>query len=536
MPSQFPTIMFPPSRGLNSEDDITRLPSGDLNIATNVFVNEDGSIERIDGYTDIVSSDFGTSNYAISLYEMERWDGSLEVFVIYNTVLKKIEEVLPDSWSTRSVHTGLSAWKRMGYASYNDRLYHGNGFDANRYLVPVYRHYSNDTALATANCTATADGIVLGEAIRADYTAHISSTVFHNAADGTNTIAAATATDLASLIVLANEERTDINAHRSQAGIHPSNDSYHTIELGAATSAGDVVPLLNQIKLCYNQHITDSRSLQWGITAPVTAMTVAQTAGAGLSSGTYLYALTFYNPIDGVESPPSPSASVTIASAEKRIRITAISMSTDAQSDQKRIYRTVVGGVTYYRVTTISNVTTTYTDLVTDASLGTVLPTLDYTSIPNTSIFLLFNDRIYMAGNLIDPYRLYFSEALYPHYYNAATNYFDFDIAITALSKTPNGIVVFERTKLWFLAGTNPYNFSRMQISNTVGCTNPYGVCSVEGSIVFISDYGIFVFDGTNVTMLSKKINKALLGKNIDSAALEYDAFNRRLYVTVASI
>jgi len=141
-----------------------------------------------------------------------------------------------------------------------------------------------------------------------------------------------------------------------------------------------------------------------------------------------------------------------------------------------------------------------------------------------------------MAGDYANPFRMYFTEALYPERYNAGYNFFDADVSVNALAKTDVGIFMFERNKTWLFAGTSPYNFSRLQKSNIFGCTNPGGIAYIEKILVWISDYGVKVWNGSMIDNLSDLIDDELLTKNISNASLVYDAFNKRLRIIVASV
>ena len=145
-----------------------------------------------------------------------------------------------------------------------------------------------------------------------------------------------------------------------------------------------------------------------------------------------------------------------------------------------------------------------------------------------------------MAGDISNPFRMYFSEQYYPWFYKPATNFMDYDIEITALAKVPNGIITFEQNKFWLNAGTVPSNMSRILLSPLVGCTNHDGFCYRGDTVIFISKYGVFYTDGGTFdqkkNLLSYDINPELLTKNIDSASLVYDAINERLYAIVSDI
>jgi hypothetical protein len=81
---------------------------------------------------------------------------------------------------------------------------------------------STNVVAATYPATDLASAIALANEIKADYTAHIGSTTYHQNADGTNTIAAANASDQSSLNTLLNELKTDLNAHMASA---PTNSA-----------------------------------------------------------------------------------------------------------------------------------------------------------------------------------------------------------------------------------------------------------------------------------------------------------------------
>jgi len=534
MPSQYPVLMLPPLKGLNKRDNPERLQWGELVTATNILINEDGSGERIKGYTDLLASNIGVS-FCTSFVDFERWDGSYDYFFEYNGTLYQLYQPDPTSWTYRTILSGLVAGARIGYVSYNDYLYLGNGLDENKKIVPIYRHFINRAAITTADASNEATAVALANALKTDYNLHRVSTTQHNSADSTNAVTTANATDYAGALALANEIKADYNAHRSQDGIHISDDGYHLVEHANATNDATTLTLLNEIKLVYNQHIEDGRALKWSITAPTTLPTLAITSGSGLEEGAYNYVYTFYNLVDGTESAPSPLASVTTTATDERVNLSVMDQSTDPQATHKRIYRTVVAGAIYYKVAEITNKNTTYADTTADASLGVALQTEDLTVIPNTNIFLLYNDRIYMAGDYANPFRMYFTEALYPERYNAGFNFFDADDSVRGLAKTDVGIFLFERNKTWLYAGTSPFNFSRLQKSNIFGCTNPNGVTYIEGMPVWISDYGVKMWSGAMINNLSDLIDDDLLTKNLNSASLVYDAFNKRLRVILAS-
>lgn len=413
MPSRFTEVRLSPWKGLNIFENKYRLSSGDMVDATNILSNTDGSVERVNGYTDILAANLGTA-YCTSIYEFETWDGSL--YVLFSNA-GSVYKINTDWTTATALITGLSDSKKVGFTNYNNYCYFGNGFDENKVLRP-----------------------------------------------------------------------------------------------------------------------NDNSVVKMGITPPSVAMTLGQSGAAGLANGTYLYYYTFYNTTDGVESAPSPQASITVAGGPRQVDISVITADATSplQTTHKRIYRTTVGGATFYRVNTVTNATTTYTDTTADASLGATCTTEGLSVFPNTNILITYQDRVYCAGNYIDPAFVYYSDAFYPHRYFAATHYQAFDIAITAMAKCDNGLIVFEKHKTW-LWSSPPFGSAPYLVSNEIGCVNQDALCYVDNDLLFLSLHGVYAFNGGSLKLLSQPVNTGLMAKNLSSAAMVYDAYNKRAYVAVAS-
>src|SRR5262249_4872587 len=100
-------------------------------------------------------------------------------------------------------------------------------------------------------------------------------------------------------------------------------------------------------------------------------------AGAGLGIGTYQYLVTYLT--QGGETTAGPSVSVTTNGGNQQVNLTNIPVAGNQPANPgvatntvigRAIYRTHVGGSTFYYLTAIQdNSTTTYTDSTPDASL-----------------------------------------------------------------------------------------------------------------------------------------------------------------------
>lgn len=157
-----------------------------------------------------------------------------------------------------------------------------------------------------------------------------------------------------------------------------------------------------------------------GYTAPG-APTVG-TGAAGVLTGAYKYKVTFVTATGETEG---GTASSTVNPASQQVSVSAIPTG-GADVTSRKVYRTLAGGSTYYFLTTIAdNVTTTYTDNATDASIssGTTAPTsttagarattLVDTGLQTGQIRAAFTTAA--AVNNIVTIRFFFSDATLPN-------------------------------------------------------------------------------------------------------------------------
>ncbi len=116
--------------------------------------------------------------------------------------------------------------------------------------------------------------------------------------------------------------------------------------------------------------------------APTSAPAAARSAGSGLGVGIYQYLVTYIT--QGGETPAGPASSVTTTSGNQQVSLSNIPIA-PSQLPQpaiatnnvigRGIYRTAVGGSTFFYLTTLQdNSTTTYIDNAPDAALVTSAP------------------------------------------------------------------------------------------------------------------------------------------------------------------
>lgn len=147
--------------------------------------------------------------------------------------------------------------------------------------------------------------------------------------------------------------------------------------------------------------------LQFGydVTAPGTLTAVAGSVSGSLdASAAYGYKTTFVTAFGETEA--SATTAVT-SSAAGSVALSAIPVSANGNVTARKLYRTVGGGSAWLLLDTISdNITTTYSDIIADGSLGAAAPTLNSAGSVNycDGIFKLTNAPLSSLQNTITAY------------------------------------------------------------------------------------------------------------------------------------
>lgn len=78
----------------------------------------------------------------------------------------------------------------------------------------------------------------------------------------------------------------------------------------------------------------------------------------------------------------------------------------------------------------------------------------------------------------------------------------------TGLYSLGNSLYVFQRKAIWRLYGSSPANFELRNITNEIGMISKKTLVEWNDVLIFLSDNGLYMFDGTNLKNLSeKKVN-----------------------------
>lgn len=223
-----------------------------------------------------------------------------------------------------------------------------------------------------------------------------------------------------------------------------------------------------------------------GIYPPVTAPTGGSN-GTGALNGYYAWKVTYVNS-QLVESDVSPVSDYkTITAGQATITIPVAPQSWGVAS--RRVYRTVTSGTTFLRVATVSdNSTTSYTDNIADASLGTIAPS-DQGVPPLYSASIYFRDRLFV-NDPSNPNLVWYSDLAEPYTFGSS-NFIrigdDSTDIVQCFGVNQNGVIVFcnESYTFIYMPDTDPNNWSVVPGNIQYGCKSPRGVAIFQDKVVF---------------------------------------------------
>jgi hypothetical protein len=132
--------------------------------------------------------------------------------------------------------------------------------------------------------------------------------------------------------------------------------------------------------------------------APLSAPVCMALTGAGLNVGAYQYVVTFLTPAG--ETPAGPAGTVTTSAGNQMVQLSVIAVASSQPVMAvsitnpvigRNIYRTLVGGSTFFLLATLQdNTTTTYSDSAPDSTLSGQVPVAPAPPLVNTSGVMLW--------------------------------------------------------------------------------------------------------------------------------------------------
>lgn len=262
--------------------------------------------------------------------------------------------------------------------------------------------------------------------------------------------------------------------------------------------------------------------------------TNSDATGVGsIPAGTYSYKFVwewYDNNGQVVRSQTSVPQTVTVVSATHNIVLTFKTLPVTSKigaagyndaNPVLAIYRTLVGGTTYYRVNqSVSEYlynntaasTLTYTDnkldsaISSNATIYTTGGVFDNIATPSANLLTLQKNRIILAGCDTDPNIIYYSKEKESGVGVEFSNELSITIDslggdITALAGMDDKILIFKKSLIYFIAGTGADKVGNGQftppqlVSTDTGCANPQSIVLTADGIMFQSPKGIYIVD-----------------------------------------
>lgn len=261
-------------------------------------------------------------------------------------------------------------------------------------------------------------------------------------------------------------------------------------------------------------------SLPPGATA---AWGVTQTIGGSLTAGvtgTFVFAYGYVNERNYV-GPVSNAFTLTINGATFN-SVTYLGMTLDQAGygiTALQLWRSSNGGVDLYGTTLAVSGATQIIDTGFPLGSSLALPHLWFTLAPRYQE--IYNNQFFMAGFSSMLSRAYWSEigepeAIQPTFYaEFRTNDGD---RITGMKSYNGGLIVTKLNSMHRVIGDNPTNFALQEISNDYGCVSNQAMVTFENLFWCLDTKGIVQFNGSQVAIISEKMEPTFAVMNVVAA------------------
>lgn len=182
---------------------------------------------------------------------------------------------------------------------------------------------------------------------------------------------------------------------------------------------------------------------------------------------------------------------------KQKVTISSIPVSSDAQVDQRKIYRTVAGGATFYWLTTINNnTTTTFTDNIPDSALGLVMGE-DHDVMPNGKSAVWWDGRLWVSGSNC----VYYSDVEIPEHFDLGLRVIKLRSGligdeIIRIIDYQDSLFIFKRRSTFMIMKKQDGTYGSYQIHKDFGFSAPWSVIEVRGLLMGYNDRGIEIYNG----------------------------------------
>lgn len=266
--------------------------------------------------------------------------------------------------------------------------------------------------------------------------------------------------------------------------------------------------------------VTAAEVYEAGFVATPRVVSVASSgsSSSNIPAGLYQYVVV-YESVDPDGrlrlSPPSPPVSFTaVGGTPNKVTVTLPPLLRHRRPFTAHLYRTLVDGTVFYRVTTLRANTLTaleYIDDLSNANLaarpilyteGGVLP---YDPAPASTFGVIALGRVWLGG-LFERHRIVCSVDIVagemPGFPRDASHWLDFPEEVTGLAAYATDLVVFSRTGIWLVTGEGPSTTGAGQflaprrVPTDLGCVDWRSVLSTSIGVFYQSRSGIMLLTG----------------------------------------
>jgi len=189
----------------------------------------------------------------------------------------------------------------------------------------------------------------------------------------------------------------------------------------------------------------------------------------------------------------------------QKVSLSSIPLSSDAQVDQRRIWRTMPGGTLYYLLYTINdNTTTTFTDNLHDNALATAtLLEYDHDVAPNGRYTAWFDNKLWIADD--EENILYYSKTNVPDAFDTSAYWVsarrgELDDEVTGIIEFKSYLFVFKRNSISYVRKKDTAAFGIYDACKDYGLIAPWSLLEVNNLLMFLSFRGWELFNGCTST------------------------------------
>ena len=263
----------------------------------------------------------------------------------------------------------------------------------------------------------------------------------------------------------------------------------------------------------------------------------------------FRYKMTWVND-KGQESEASGASSALVVPADpyvagKYFNILVTNLETSAPSDDiihRNLYRSTDGTTYNFLKRLTGTMTSNYWDSTAVGTESSDTLALEGTNSPPpiAKWGFPFRNRVYYGGNPDTPSVLYYSRAEGGREAVSSTNFIDVDShdgdVLTGWALSQDYALIFKRRSVFMLTHDKTETPILSPINRGIGAVGDRATVGFEGKVYFLSESGVYAFDGNAVRPLSSDLTRRvslLPRQSLEDATMWADLQTRRIYISL---